>query len=60
MTHKPTLIRYSLLEKCGAREKIDPFITLWSLKVLPSAQVFAWRALLNKIATNHNLASRLV
>jgi len=54
------MIKYSyrkLNDSCS-REDIVLFATLWSEKVLTFAQHFAWKVMLNRVATKENLKKR--
>jgi len=44
---------YKLLTNANIGTTCEHLRVLWSLKVIPSAQCLAWRALMDKIATKH-------
>jgi len=50
--------RYSVLNSQNLMQTSEVFQLLWSLKVVPSAKVCAWRLLLDRLQTRSNLVRR--
>jgi len=49
---------YSVLNEEDSMQSIEEFQLLWSLKVPPSALVYAWRILLDRLPIRANLGRR--
>ena len=49
---------YTKLPNTFIREHFNMFKLFWSIRALPSAQCFAWRVILNRVATKDNLRRR--
>ena len=49
---------YNKLMGMNEREQNEAFKKFWKTKALSSAQYFAWKVLLNKVATLNNLGRR--
>jgi len=49
---------YEKIQDTTVGERNTAVIELWKMKILPSAQNFAWRVLINKITTKNKLISK--
>jgi len=49
---------YTKLHNTFIGEHSDMFKLFWSIRALPSAQYFAWRTILNRVATEDNIRRR--
>jgi len=49
---------YSVLNKEDLLQRLEIYKVLWSLSIVPSTIVCAWRLLLDRLPTRYNLAKR--
>jgi len=49
---------YKKLNKSNGTQQENLFELFWKMKALPSAQYFAWRVIINRVATYDNLQNR--
>jgi len=49
---------YNIIRNINIDEDVDLYGQLWKIKVLPSTLHFAWKLMINKVATRDNLIKR--